>query len=139
MSGGPLVSVVVPTRNSRRTIEACLRSVGAQTYRPLELIVVDNGSTDGTWTVAARHADLALRGGPERSAQRNLGIGRAAGEWVCYVDADMELAPDVVERAVLAGTAAGGRPRASTTSGTSPSSRIAITCRSRGAGVLTRS
>jgi Glycosyl transferase family 2 len=104
---GPLVSVVVPTRNSRRTIEACLRSVRAQTYRPLELIVVDNGSTDGTWTVAARQADLALRGGPERSAQRNLGIAHAAGEWVLYVDADMELGPEVVERAVRAGREAG--------------------------------
>jgi Glycosyl transferase family 2 len=53
--------------------------------------------------VARRHADLALRGGPERSAQRNLGIDRAAGEWVCYVDADMELPPDLIERAVTAG------------------------------------
>jgi GT2 family glycosyltransferase len=102
----PLVSVVVPTRNAARTIETCLRSVRAQTWPALELIVVDNSSTDGTWAVAQRHADLALRGGPERSAQRNLGIGHAAGEWVCYVDADMELAPDVVERAVRAGETA---------------------------------
>ena len=99
----PLVSVVVPTRNAGRTIETCLRSIRAQTWPALELIVVDNGSTDATWAVAERHADLALRGGPERSAQRNLGIAHAAGEWVCYVDADMELGPDVVERAVRAG------------------------------------
>jgi GT2 family glycosyltransferase len=103
----PLVSVVVPTRDAGRTIETCLRSVRAQTWPALELIVVDNGSTDGTWAAAERLADLVLRGGPERSAQRNLGIDHAAGEWVCYVDADMELAPDVVERAVLAGEAAG--------------------------------
>ena len=102
-----LVSVVVPTRDAGRTIETCLRSIRAQTWPALELIVVDNGSSDATWAVAERHADLVLRGGPERSAQRNLGIDRAAGEWVCYVDADMELAADVVERAVLAGTAAG--------------------------------
>jgi GT2 family glycosyltransferase len=99
----PLVSVVVPTRNAGRTIETCLRSVRAQTWPALELIVVDNGSTDATWAVAERLADLALRGGPERSAQRNLGIDHAAGEWVCYVDADMELGPEVVERAVRAG------------------------------------
>jgi GT2 family glycosyltransferase len=98
-----LVSVVVPTRDAGRTIETCLRSIRAQTWPALELIVVDNGSSDGTWAVAERHADLALRGGPERSAQRNLGIAHAAGEWVCYVDADMELGPDVVERAVRAG------------------------------------
>lgn len=102
-----LVSVVVPTRDAGRTIETCLRSIRAQTWPALELIVVDNGSSDATWAVARRHAELALRGGPERSAQRNLGIEHATGEWVCYVDADMELAPDVVERAVLAGQAAG--------------------------------
>src|ERR687894_2265889 len=75
-----LVSVVVPTRNAGRTIEVCLRSIRAQTWPALELIVVDNGSSDATWAVARRHADLALRGGPERSAQRNLGIAHAAGE-----------------------------------------------------------
>jgi GT2 family glycosyltransferase len=99
----PLVSVVVPTRDAGRTIETCLRSIRAQTWPALELIVVDNGSRDATWAVARRHADLVLRGGPERSAQRNLGIDHAAGEWVCYVDADMELRPDAVERAVVAG------------------------------------
>ncbi|HEX2374535.1 MAG TPA: glycosyltransferase [Actinomycetota bacterium] len=99
----PLVSVVVPTRDAGRTIETCLRSIRAQTWPAVELIVVDNGSSDATWAVAERLADLALRGGPERSAQRNLGIDHAAGEWVCYVDADMELRPDVLERAVLAG------------------------------------
>ena len=103
----PLVSVVVPTRDAGRTIGTCLRSIRAQTWPALELIVVDNASVDGTWAVAERLADVVLRGGPERSAQRNLGIDHAAGEWVCYVDADMELALDVVERAVLAGTAAG--------------------------------
>jgi GT2 family glycosyltransferase len=102
-----LVSVVVPTRNAGRTIETCLRSIRAQTWPALELIVVDNGSSDATWAVAGRHADLTLRGGPERSAQRNLGIDHATGEWVCYVDADMELGPEVIERAVLAGQAAG--------------------------------
>jgi GT2 family glycosyltransferase len=102
----PLVSVVVPTRDAGRTIETCLRSIRAQTWPALELIVVDNGSVDGTWAAAGRLADVALRGGPERSAQRNLGIDHAAGEWICYVDADMELAPDVIERALLAGETA---------------------------------
>jgi glycosyl transferase family 2 len=101
-----LVSVVVPTRDAGRTIETCLRSIRDQTWPALELIVVDNHSSDGTWAVAERHADLALRGGPERSAQRNLGIDRAAGEWVCCIDADMELPPDLIERAVAAAEAA---------------------------------
>jgi glycosyltransferase involved in cell wall biosynthesis len=104
------VSVVVPTRNARRTIASCLASVRAQTSPVAELILVDNWSDDGTWELALPLADLALRGGPERSAQRNLGIARAAGDWVLWLDADMELAPDSLERAlaVAADTGATG-------------------------------
>jgi glycosyltransferase involved in cell wall biosynthesis len=95
-----LVSVVVPTRDSVRTIAACLASVRAQTWPAVELIVVDNGSSDGTGAVAERLADLVIRAGPERSGQRNAGIARATGAWVLWVDADMELAPEVVQRSV---------------------------------------
>ena len=71
-------SVVVPTRNSMRTLAACLRSIRAQDV-PVELIVVDNASTDGTYELARELADTAVRGGPERSAQRNTGVRLAAG------------------------------------------------------------
>ena len=47
----PMVSVVVPIKDSIRTVEACLRSIRAQTWEPLELVVIDNFSTDGTWDV----------------------------------------------------------------------------------------
>jgi len=102
----PLVSVVVPTRNSGRTVERCLASVRAQTWPAVELVVVDNWSSDGTWQLASAAADVAVRAGPERSAQRNLGIARAAGEWVLWVDSDMTLAPDAVERSLAAAEAA---------------------------------
>ena len=104
MSGSPapLVSVVVPVKDSIRTIEACLRSIRAQTHEPLELIVIDNFSTDGTWEVAQQLAHHAEQAGPERSAQRNLGIARANGPWVLWIDADMELPPTIVERALHA-------------------------------------
>ncbi len=94
-----LVSVVVPTRNSVRTIEACLASVRAQHDAATEIIVVDNDSSDGTWEIAERLAHVAVRGGPERSAQRNLGISLARGEFVLWIDSDMVLPPDVVARA----------------------------------------
>ena len=87
----PMVSVVVPVKDGIRTIEACLRSIRAQTWSPLELIVIDNFSSDGTWEVAQRFAHHAEQAGPERSAQRNLGIERARGPWVLWIDADMEL------------------------------------------------
>jgi glycosyltransferase involved in cell wall biosynthesis len=98
------VSVVVPTRNSARTIVRCLDSILAQLH-PVELIVVDNDSTDGTWEATRSRAHLALRGGPERSAQRNIGIARASGAFVLWIDSDMVLPLDLVPRAVAAATA----------------------------------
>ena len=98
----PTVSVVVPVKDGIRTIEACLRSIRAQTWEPLELVVVDNFSTDGTWEVAQRFAHTAVQAGPERSAQRNLGTELASGPWVLWIDADMELPPTIVERAMAA-------------------------------------
>jgi glycosyltransferase involved in cell wall biosynthesis len=100
----PLISAVVPTKNSIRTIETCLRSIKGQTYEHMEVIVVDNNSDDGTWEVAQRLADVALRAGPERSAQRNVGVHVATGEWVLWIDADMELPADVVANALASAT-----------------------------------
>jgi glycosyltransferase involved in cell wall biosynthesis len=92
-----LVSFVITTRNSRGTLKQCLESVNAQTYRNIEVIVIDNYSTDGTAEIAAELADVFATGGPERSAQRNLGAKLSAGEFVLFVDADMELTAKVTE------------------------------------------
>lgn len=98
---GSLVSVVVPTRNSARTLDGCLESVRAQQLDVvLELIVVDNHSTDGTWEIAQHGAHIAVRGGPERSAQRNLGVSKARGEWVLWLDSDMLLPPGALREAL---------------------------------------
>ncbi|MCL4499465.1 MAG: glycosyltransferase [Chloroflexi bacterium] len=98
---GPLVSVVVTTKNEERNIENCLRSIREQSYPWLETIVVDNFSTDATRRIALRYgANVATRG-PERSAQRNWGMATmSAGAYVMYVDADMILGPTVVEECV---------------------------------------
>jgi glycosyltransferase involved in cell wall biosynthesis len=95
-----LVTVVVTTRNSAATLTRCLRSIRAQSYGALELVVVDNGSTDGTPELAAEHADRVLDAGPERSAQRNRGVEAGFGEHVLIVDSDMMLASEVVEQCV---------------------------------------
>ena len=95
-----LVSVVVPTRNNERTIEACLTSVRRQTHPAVELIVVDNSSEDSTWSVAQRLADQVVLAGPERSAQRNKGIELARGEWVLWLDSDMVLPPETIAQAL---------------------------------------
>jgi glycosyltransferase involved in cell wall biosynthesis len=100
----PGVSVIVPTRNSCRTLEACLTSIRNQTYRQLEVIVVDNGSTDDTVATAQRLADTACHYGPvawiATSAQRNQGARAAVGTHLLFIDSDMRLSPDVVRECV---------------------------------------
>ena len=80
------VSVIVPTRNNERTLEATLRSVKEQSEPGVTLIVVDNASTDATKDIARRWADVYLEGGPERSAQRNRGIEAAQTPWIVWLD-----------------------------------------------------
>lgn len=101
------VSVIVTTRNVARTLAACLSSIRRQDYSELELVVVDNHSTDATPEIARRYADVVLCAGPERSAQRNVGVETATGAWVLWIDADMVLEPSVVSRAVEAAGRAG--------------------------------
>lgn len=106
MTQGVLVSAIVPTRNSGRTLWACLESLREQTHEPLEVVVVDNGSADETVRIAEALADVVLSQGPERSAQRNAGGRRAAGSYLVFIDSDMVLEPAVVSECVAA--AAGG-------------------------------
>lgn len=89
----PLISVVVPARNEAGFLEKCLESVRGQTFWDYELIVVDDGSTDGTAKLAKKHADVVVRGrGLGAGAARNLGAGRAKGEVVAFTDADSTVA-----------------------------------------------
>jgi glycosyltransferase involved in cell wall biosynthesis len=97
----PLITVVVPTKNSSRTIGSCLTSIADQTYKNLEIVVVDNFSTDDTWATARQMADIVIAAGPERSTQRNLGILRGHGEWVLWIDSDMELPSRTIELMVV--------------------------------------
>jgi glycosyltransferase involved in cell wall biosynthesis len=92
----PLVSVIVPTKNSSVTLEACLKSIKEQTYHPIELIVVDNYSSDATREIARQFTDKVFVKGPERSAQRNYGAAIASGRYLLMVDSDMELDRKVV-------------------------------------------
>jgi glycosyltransferase involved in cell wall biosynthesis len=66
----------------------------------VELIVVDNASSDDTLQIAQSFADSVLDKGPERSAQRNAGAAASRGEFVMFVDSDMNLEPDVVSQCV---------------------------------------
>ncbi|HEX7963486.1 MAG TPA: glycosyltransferase [Candidatus Saccharimonadales bacterium] len=102
MDDAETVSVIVTTRNNHGTLDACLRSIAAQTYAPIELIVVDRDSTDDTKAIAARYTPLVMNRGPERSAQRNYGAAKASGKYVAVIDSDMELEPEVIAACVAA-------------------------------------
>ena len=96
----PLVSVIVTTYNNQATLDACLASVAAQDYPLVELIVVDNNSTDDTKVIARRYTSKVFNQGPERSAQRNFGVDTARGTYVVIIDSDMELTPSVLSACV---------------------------------------
>lgn len=96
------VSVVIPTKNSARTLEACLQSIRTQAYQPIEIVVADNGSTDATKEIAERLADSVIGAGPERSAQRNAAARHAQGSCLVFIDSDMVLEENVVGECVEA-------------------------------------
>lgn len=113
MTAAPLVSVVIPAYNAASTIDETLRSVRAQTHRALEIIVVDDGSSDGTVAVAARHAaaddrvQVVTQANAGVAAARNAGWRRARADLIAFVDADDLWAPRKIELQVRALDAGG--------------------------------
>ncbi len=96
----PLVSIIIPTRNSASTLPTCLSSVRRQTYKALEVIVVDNYSKDQTRRIAEEHGAKVYLKGPERSSQKNYGAKMAKGEYLYFIDADFILHPNVIEECI---------------------------------------
>ena len=100
-----MLSVVITTRNEADNIANCIRAFDA--YRDqVEIIVVDNASTDDTKRIAAELGAKVLDKGPERSAQRNLGWRTATSDWVVVLDADMILPKETVEEMLAIGKGA---------------------------------
>jgi arabinofuranan 3-O-arabinosyltransferase len=94
------VSVIIPTKNASRTIGSCLKSIREQTYSETDIIVVDNNSQDSTHEISRAYDAKFFSSGPERGAQKNFGFEKSSGTFVLFVDADMTLAPDVIEDCV---------------------------------------
>ncbi|MGH7019580.1 MAG: glycosyltransferase family 2 protein [Brevundimonas sp.] len=98
------VSVIMPARNAAPFIDAALQSVRAQSLTELEVLVIDDGSTDQTLAIAQRHASeygrvRILHGtGRGPAAARNLGLAEARGQWAAVVDADDVVLTDRFER-----------------------------------------
>jgi glycosyltransferase involved in cell wall biosynthesis len=101
VQNNPLVSIVITTKNEEKNIPTCLESIKGQSYSNIEIIVVDNFSTDRTQEISKKYTEKVFSKGPERSAQRNYGmIDHSDGEYVMFVDADMILAPNLIEACV---------------------------------------
>ena len=90
------LSVVITTRNEEANIANCIASFDGS-RQDVEVIVVDNSSTDRTKEIAASLGAKVLDKGPERSAQRNLGWQTASADWVVILDADMILPGETLD------------------------------------------
>lgn len=96
-----LISCVVPVYNGERYLAEALDSILAQSYRPLEIIVADDGSTDGTAGVVASYGDWVRylwQPNAGAAAARNLGLGVVQGEFVAFLDADDLWHPEKLAR-----------------------------------------
>jgi glycosyltransferase involved in cell wall biosynthesis len=102
-----LVSIIIPCYNVENYISSCLQSALAQTYEDIEIICVDNNSTDGTLRILLEYSTRY----PSRirvteqfqkgaSAARNKGVEISKGEWIQFLDADDLLLPEKIERQV---------------------------------------
>jgi glycosyltransferase involved in cell wall biosynthesis len=87
----PTVSFVIPAKNSTRTLDNCLSSIRKQNYPYIEIIVVDNGSTDNTVDIARKYADKVLFDSGKLGRVRQTGIESATGEIIGIFDSDIYL------------------------------------------------
>ncbi len=106
VAAGPLVSVILPTRNRCEWLRRAIASVQAQAYVNWELIVVDDGSTDGTASMLSAGGDERVRGLRTSAggvcAARNAALERAQGDLIAYLDDDNMMHPQWLKSVVWA-------------------------------------
>lgn len=97
------ISVIVPIYNSELYISDCIESIIMQTHKDLEIILVDDGSTDGAGAICDEYAakdrriSVIHQANAGVSAARNVGLSRATGKWISFIDSDDTLDPDMYE------------------------------------------
>ena len=93
------ISAIIPVWNGRELLACLLDSLDAQTQPPTEIVVVDNGSTDGAPELARKRGARILAMGSNAGFARavNRGIAESAGDWIAVLNSDVELAPDYLE------------------------------------------
>ena len=90
MQKQPLVSVIIPVYNREKFLAEAIDSVLAQTYRPIEIIVIDDGSTDKSGEIARSYAETKYiyQDNQGVSVARNIGVDAAQGEFLAFLDSD---------------------------------------------------
>ncbi|GAB2479848.1 glycosyltransferase [Alkalibacterium psychrotolerans] len=100
----PLVSIIIPTYNVERYVEECIESLLNQTYTNIEIIVLDDGSTDATVYLLKQYEDkiqlIVNSNNKGQGARRNEGMKLANGKYIYFVDSDDWIEPETVEEAV---------------------------------------
>lgn len=97
-----MISVIVPAYNAEKYLAECLTSILGQSYRDIEVLLINDGSTDSTLAIATdfAHRDARLKifttGNRGVSCARNYGISQACGDWITFVDSDDKLLPDAL-------------------------------------------
>ena len=106
MNSFPICSIVIPAFNAEAYISEAIQSVLAQSVSNWELIVIDDGSRDGTIQTISEFKDLRIRVVQQENAgagaARNRGIEESCGRIICFLDADDRLCPDALKRLVVA-------------------------------------
>lgn len=100
MKNKPLVSIVIPTYNSEKTLAKCLEGIKNQSYKNIEVIIVDGLSTDTTIQIAKNYEIKIIQRPCNKPEARNIGIVNAKGIFILFLDSDMSLQSKVVEEAV---------------------------------------
>jgi len=102
-----LVSVIIPTYNTEKFIEKCLKSIKNQTYTHIEIIIINDGSTDNTLTIIEKHKKtdnriklLNFTQNKGNGIGRNLAVKEAKGEYILFVDADDWVENNLIEKVV---------------------------------------
>ena len=99
-----LVSIIIPTYNTAKYLPACLDSIINQTYRNLEIILIDDGSTDNSYEIAKEYAQKDFRiklihqKNAGQSCARNRGIKLATGKYIGFIDSDDQIEKDFIEK-----------------------------------------
>lgn len=105
------VSVVIPVYNTAPYLDACIESIVQQTYPHLEILLINDGSTDESpricdeWALRDHRIRVIHTANRGLGMARNEGLDSATGEYICFFDSDDYIAPDTIEKALLTATA----------------------------------